>query len=637
MGRTKRQHHIVRLFALALCLLLVATALPGRAYALSGTTGGLNWSLSGGTLRVSGSGPMPNYTDANMAPWYSSAQAVNRIIVEEGITSIGSLAFYGCSTALQATLPSTVERIGDRAFKNCTNLTWVSLPEGLTAIGEAAFESCETLNGIILPQSLRSIGNYAFERCYALSSIVIPVGVTDLGMVVFYHCTGLTRAVIRCPVDKLPDWFFYGCTGLVEVELPETVARTGDQVFHDCENLSTVYCSDAGAPMIEQTLQNDSATRFAVVVPSEEKTETSTVGATSFDEKTGVSTTVTVTQTEQAVITETTKTEYTYTVDGTEATFTEALEASGKEESKVETSTQVETTITATVTGSEGWTNVADAAKDAAVFRSDNSPVDVTVQMVGSTVSGQEVSGMIGVDTELKISTDEGCTWVVDTKKQHRNDFKHEIDLSFTTQLLEAEVKGIESDTVYQVNFASDIKFDAQVGVSLKVSNARQNATIYEKTSTGLVELCSVIVDENGCAWFPVSEVNQKNDYYVAVNDQNADTTNAIVPDSMLKDYGEHAETLTDASGKQYEVGERESRWGITGKQFTIYVVIGLGAIVLITTGVMITLNKISRSKAKYAAMAAADADDYEIDEDALRLQIMQEMLEEAKRKNSGE
>ena len=121
--------------------------------------------------------------------------------------------------------------------------------------------------------------------------------------------------------------------------------------------------------------------------------------------------------------------------------------------------------------------------------------------------------------------------------------------------------------------------------------------------------------------------------------DENGDNLeNAVVPDSMLGDYGvDFAETLTDASGKQYQVGERESRWGITGKQFTIYVLIIVAAIVLIVTGTMITVNRINRSKAKYAAMTESDDGAYDIDEEELRLQIMQEMLEEAKRKNNGE
>ena len=645
MGHTKRQLHIIRLSALALCLLLVITMVPVRASALSGTTGRLNWSLSAGTLTISGSGAMPNYTDANMPPWYDLAHTISRIVVQEGVTSVGSLAFYGCATAQRAALPSTVTAIGDRAFKNCTSLTWVSLPEGLETIGDAAFESCASLNGIILPQSLRTIGSYAFERCTSLSSIVIPSGVTKLGLVVFYHCTGLTRAEIRCPIDKLPDWFFYGCTSLTTVCIPETVTETGDEAFHDCERLSTVYYSGEAVEKLTETLLTNPDTRYAEVVDNggtaadsgESTTANVTSSSTNFNTETSVSTTVTVTQTEEAVITETTQTEYTYTVNGEEATFEEAMEASGSGEAEVEVTQQTGTTITATVSGSDGWKEVADAAQDASVYRSDNSGVEVDVQLTGSTVNGEDLSGIAGVDAELKVATPEGCIWSIDASKQRSTDFdSEEIDLSFTVELQDSAIKGIESDTVYRVNFASGIDFDAKVGIPLKVSNARQYATIYTKTSSSITELISVVVDENGYAWFPVEKIDPQKDYYVAINEKNADLTNATLPDSMLEDYGvDYVQTLTDASGKQYEVGPRESRWGITGKEFAIYAIIVIAGIVLVVTGLMITLNKISQSRAKYAAMAEADAE-YDLDEDALRLQIMQEMLEEARREKDG-
>ena len=637
MGHRKRQSNIVRLFSLALCLLLAAAVLPGRACALSGTTGGLNWSLSGGTLTISGSGAMPDYTDGSMPPWYSAAAAINRIVVEEGVTSVGSLAFYGCSTATLAFLPATVTVIGDRAFKNCTALSYVTLPAGLKSIGEAAFEACEALNGIRLPESLRTIENFAFERCTSLSSIVIPAGVTDLGMVVFYNCTGLTRAEIRCAIDKLPDWFFYGCTALSVVSLPETVEETGDQAFHDCKNLSTVYYTGAASEELSNTLRTDDTTRFTEVIEDDAGMGTS-ASSTTYDSETDTSTTISVIQTEEAVITETTTTRYTYTVNGEASTLEDAMASAETEE--VEVAEKTSTTISATVSDSDGWEEVAEAAKEAAVFRSDNGPVDVDVQMTGTTVNGRDLAELVGVDAKVTVSTSEGCVWVIQTQEQTRRDLGTEdIDLSFSVDILESTVSGIESDTVYQVGFVSDIDFESVVSIPLKVATARQYATLFEKSASGLYELSSVVVDESGYAWFPVEKVDPQKDYFVAINEAKADTSNAIVPDSMADSYGvDYQETLTDASGKQYQVGERESRWGITGKQFTTYVIVVVAAIVLVVTGVMITLNRISRSKAKYAAMAADDAAaDYGIDEEELRMQIMQEMLEEARRKNSGE
>ena len=71
-------------------LLLVLLLLP--SFALDGADGNIRWELSAGTLTLSGRGEMRDYTDAHMAPWLDSASAIKRIVVKEGITSIGDLS-----------------------------------------------------------------------------------------------------------------------------------------------------------------------------------------------------------------------------------------------------------------------------------------------------------------------------------------------------------------------------------------------------------------------------------------------------------------------------------------------------------------------------------------------------------------
>jgi hypothetical protein len=295
------------------------------------------------------------------------------------------------------------------------------------------------------------------------------------------------------------------------------------------------------------------------------------------------------------------------------------------------------TEISATVTGSSGWKDVTTTVTDAAANRSDNKNVAVSVQLTGSSVNGKDLAGMAGLDADLKVATPDGCVWDIDTASQSKRGFGSEnIDLNFSVELKEEAVKGIESGTVYKVEFSSNIGFDAVVGVPLKVGDAHGYATMYASDAFGVTEMSSAVVDDDGYAWFPAVNVDSDKDYYVGINIEGADRTNANVPASILERYGSgEGETLTDASGKRYEVGERESSWGITGKQFTVYVLIGVGALVLIIAGAMITMNRISRSKAKYAAMAEMDNSDDEIDEEALRLQIMQEMLEEVRQKKT--
>ena len=67
----------------------------------------------------------------------------------------------------KVTLPSTLKEIGWDAFKDNKNLTYINLPEGLTTIGSYAFAGCTALTGFTsLPASVSGgIGEGAFRGC----------------------------------------------------------------------------------------------------------------------------------------------------------------------------------------------------------------------------------------------------------------------------------------------------------------------------------------------------------------------------------------------------------------------------------------------------------------------------------------
>ena len=72
-----------------------------------------------------------------------------------------------------------------------TYMTSVTISEGITTIGTNAFEGCSNLASVNLPNSLVSINAYAFYNCSALTSITIPSSVTSIGMFPFTN-SGLT-------------------------------------------------------------------------------------------------------------------------------------------------------------------------------------------------------------------------------------------------------------------------------------------------------------------------------------------------------------------------------------------------------------------------------------------------------------
>lgn len=58
------------------------------------------------------------------------------------------------------------------------NLTDVVIPEGVTSVGKLAFACCHELTNVVLPASLVSIERQVLADCRSLSSITIPEGVT---------------------------------------------------------------------------------------------------------------------------------------------------------------------------------------------------------------------------------------------------------------------------------------------------------------------------------------------------------------------------------------------------------------------------------------------------------------------------
>ena len=188
---------------------------------------------------------------------------------EYTVTSIGSYAFYGCTSLESVSLPSTVTSIESYAFYNCTSLTSVSLPSTVTSIGTFAFYSCSSLTSVgdLSSTSLTSIGIFAFYGCSSLTSVSLPSTVTSIGTSAFRECSSLTSvgdlsstsltsisssAFYGCSsltsvgdlsstsLTSIGSYAFYGCSSLKSVSLPSTVTSIGPFAFYGCSSLTSV-------------------------------------------------------------------------------------------------------------------------------------------------------------------------------------------------------------------------------------------------------------------------------------------------------------------------------------------------------------------------------------------------------------
>lgn len=175
------------------------------------------------TLTISGTGKTPNFTsNGASAPWFDWRQSsIDTVIVEEGITGLGSYALYQVR-ANEIFLPTTLKTLGSYALAGTLSVTQWQLPFGLTSIGSYCFYSCTTLTHIEIPDTVKTISSRAFQNCTSLENIIIPYSVTNLSSYAFYKCTALTKVDFQSLSTSISigNYAFAYCENLKELTLP---------------------------------------------------------------------------------------------------------------------------------------------------------------------------------------------------------------------------------------------------------------------------------------------------------------------------------------------------------------------------------------------------------------------------------
>ena len=237
--------------------------------------GSIFWKLTYNTfsgeakLVISGNGYMPNTAeDSWLTSLYLSGCYLTELVIEEGVRSIMSQAFYGETELKSVTLPKSLEFIGESAFKN-TAITEVTLPEKLEYFDGTIFDTPTLINykvdknnpfyksvdGVVyskdgselvaypcgrfvsekdhkpsIPKTVNSIGRYAFLNSKA-KSITIPGHVKSVGMQAFAGNSNLKELNIENGVEAFYDGAFLACSSLKEIHLPRSVNYVGYCAF----------------------------------------------------------------------------------------------------------------------------------------------------------------------------------------------------------------------------------------------------------------------------------------------------------------------------------------------------------------------------------------------------------------------
>ena len=215
-------------------VMLVFAVVPVSAADDTTTSGScgdsLTWTLdSTGTLTISGTGEMAYYQQdsdsGSIAPWRQLN--VKKVVIEEGVTTIGQYAFYGCEALESVSLPKSMLYFNNYAFQNCISLKSITIPDKVWSIGQAAFSGCTALTSVTISNAskLQSIADSTFEDCTRLTSVTIPSSATSIGERAFYGCKALTGITIPASVTSIGSYAFYGCSSTLGVTYTGTKAQ----------------------------------------------------------------------------------------------------------------------------------------------------------------------------------------------------------------------------------------------------------------------------------------------------------------------------------------------------------------------------------------------------------------------------
>ena len=237
----------------------------------SGTCGAqgdnLTWVLAGdGTLTISGSGEMKDYSTSSVAPWYIKRTKILSVVVEDGVTCVGDYAFYACLKLASVTLPEGINSIGHASFQDCAKLAEVNIPNSVTRIGIQTFQGCSKLTSVTIPEGVTSIDYGVFYDCSSLTSVSIPESVTRIGGWAFYYCSSLTNVTIPEGVTSIDVFNFYGCSSLTSVTIPESVTSIGNSAFYGCSSLTSVTIPE-GVTSIDSYAFQGCSSLTSVTIP----------------------------------------------------------------------------------------------------------------------------------------------------------------------------------------------------------------------------------------------------------------------------------------------------------------------------------------------------------------------------------
>ena len=141
--------------------------------------------------------------------------AIENVLIPEGVEQIGDSAFRICKKLREVTFPTTLKSIGKEAFID-TSLTEVAIPSALTSIGKDAFVTAGA-HRLVEPPSIRKASVDPANECFYVESGVL------------------------CARGAKGDTAILFDNSVEDVVMPDHVTHVDSYAFSNCRNIKSIY------------------------------------------------------------------------------------------------------------------------------------------------------------------------------------------------------------------------------------------------------------------------------------------------------------------------------------------------------------------------------------------------------------
>jgi hypothetical protein len=166
------------------------------------------------------------------------SDCVGTVVIANGVTRIGTDAFYGATYITSVDIPDTVVSIGSQAFYEATALSNVVFGSSVASIGSYAFFST-ALTSVALPNSLVDIDNAAFQNVSSITSLTFGDSLETIGAYAFYNLSAVTSLNFPDSLETIGAYAFYN-SGISDLYIPNSVTTIEQRAFENSVNLSRV-------------------------------------------------------------------------------------------------------------------------------------------------------------------------------------------------------------------------------------------------------------------------------------------------------------------------------------------------------------------------------------------------------------